>query len=180
MKNLAAYLGVDLPISYRVNQVAVTERMPRIVDTIVGVSTGLLTLKQSANGTVLIGGGWQGIGNLDRGGYQIVSDNLIGNMRLAKYAAPGLADARIVRTWLGLEAHVPDFMPLVGDLPGVDNAFIIGCVRGGFTIGPMMGMLMAQYILGQQPEMPIFDPSRSIESEPGSQAEETLTGERVL
>lgn len=178
MKQLAGFLDVDLPIAFRVNQVAVTERMPRVVETIVGVASGLLTLKQSANGTVLIGGGWQGIGDLERGGYQVVPDNFIGNMRLARFAAPKLADARIVRTWLGLEAHVPDFMPLVGDLPGVANAHIIGCVRGGFTISPMMGMLLAQHILGREPEMPIFDPSRPIHAEPGSQAHDAALGEK--
>jgi glycine/D-amino acid oxidase-like deaminating enzyme len=65
-----------------------------------------------------------------------------------------------VRTWLGLEAHVPDMMPLVGAIPGIDEAYVIGAVRGGYTIGPFMGRLLGQRILGQEPEMPIFDPGR--------------------
>jgi glycine/D-amino acid oxidase-like deaminating enzyme len=176
MKELAAMLGVDLPIGFRVNQVAVTERMPQVVDTIVGVASGLLTLKQSSNGSVLIGGGWQGIGDLERGGHQLVPENLIGNLRLAQYAAPALAEARVVRVWMGLEGHVPDMMPLVGDLPGVPDAYIIGCVRGGFTISPLMGKLLAQHVLGAEPDMPIFDPSRPMHAEPDGQAAESPTG----
>ena len=69
--------------------------------TVVGVASGLLSLKQFANGTVLIGGGWQGIGDPERGGAEIIPDNLIGNLRLARYAIPTLSGGRIVRAWLG-------------------------------------------------------------------------------
>lgn len=171
LRPLAAMLGVDLPIGFRVNMVSVTERAPKVVGRIIGVATGLLTLKQSANGTVLIGGGWQGRGSAERGGYEIIPDNLVGNLRLASFAVPALADVRVVRTWLGCEAHAPDLMPLAGDLPGVEDAFIIGCVRGGYTISPFIGLLMAQHILGREPEMPIFDPARPMAVEPGSQAD---------
>jgi glycine/D-amino acid oxidase-like deaminating enzyme len=53
-------------------------------------------------------------------------------------------------------------MPLVGELPGFPDAYVIGAVRGGFTTGPYMGKLLAQRILGHEPEMPLFDPARAI------------------
>lgn len=65
-----------------------------------------------------------------------------------------------MRTWLGFEANVPDMMPLAGALPGIADAFVIGCVRGGYTIGPYMGELLSQLILGREPEMPLFSPGR--------------------
>lgn len=170
---LCKMIGVDIPVGFRVNQVAVTERTERLLTRIMGVASGLLTLKQSANGSMLIGGGWQGKGSQERGGYELVPENLIGNLRLAAFAVPALAKSRIVRTWLGLEAHVPDMMPLVGALPDKDNAFIIGCVRGGYTISPCMGELLAQTILGQEPDLPIFDPAREFVLEAGSQADPT-------
>ncbi len=169
LNDALGHFGIQIPLNCRVNQVAVTERTRPILGSILGVATGLLTLKQASNGSVLIGGGWQGIGDSERGGVGIIPENLIGNLRLAAYAVPELAKSRIVRTWLGLEANVPDFMPLVGPLPGVDDAFVIGCVRGGFTIGPYMGQLLAQRILGNEPEMPLFDPARVI-STPASVA----------
>jgi glycine/D-amino acid oxidase-like deaminating enzyme len=168
---LVSLLGLEIPIGYRINQVSVTERVEPLLKRIIGVASGLLTLKQSENGTVLIGGGWQGGGNLERGGHDIVPENLIGNLRLAAFAVPALRRARIVRTWLGLEAHVPDLMPLVGPLPGMENAFVIGCVRGGYTISPYMGQLLADRILEREPEMPLFDPGRRFLLEPGSQAD---------
>jgi glycine/D-amino acid oxidase-like deaminating enzyme len=42
----------------------------------------------------------------------------------------------------------------------VDNAYILGCVRGGYTIGPYMGRLVGDLILGNEPELPLFDPKR--------------------
>jgi len=154
--------GLHVPITCRVNQVSVTERMPLIMHTVLGIATSLLTLKQSKNGTVLIGGGWQGKGDPQRGGYEILPENLVGNLRLAAYVVPALRDARIVRTWLGVEGNTADVMPLVGDIPGAPDAYVIGCVRGGYTIGPYMGTLLAQYILGKEPEMPLFDPARAV------------------
>jgi glycine/D-amino acid oxidase-like deaminating enzyme len=154
--------GIRIPVACRVNQVSVTERMPPIMNTVLGIATSLLTLKQSTNGTVLIGGGWQGKGDPQRGGYEILPENLVGNLRLASYVIPALRNARIVRTWLGVEGKSADVMPLVGDVPGATGAYIIGCVRGGFTIGPYMGKLLADYILGREPEMPLFDPSRAV------------------
>lgn len=162
--------GVDIPVECRVNQVSVTERLPRVVNTILGVASGLLTLKQSTNGTVLIGGGWQGRGDPTGSGTEVIPENLIGNLRLAHWAIPALRQARIVRTWLGLEGASPDWMPLVGEIPGAPDAYVIGCVRGGYTIGPWMGTLLAQRILGQEPAMPLFDPARVVVPSPAAPA----------
>jgi glycine/D-amino acid oxidase-like deaminating enzyme len=157
---LAAMLGVSLPVAWRINQVSVTERSPFFVRAMVGHATGLLTLKQADNGTVLIGGGWQGEGDPNDGRSALVPEHLIGNLRLARCTVPALAGTRLVRTWHGFEAHAPDFMPLVGPLTAAGDVFVIGCVRGGYTIGPYMGQLLAQAILGQEPERPLFDPCR--------------------
>jgi glycine/D-amino acid oxidase-like deaminating enzyme len=161
MKPAAALLGLDLPVRVRVNTVSVTERGPRLVNAVVGHATGLLTLKQKPNGTVLIGGGWQGRGTPQEGRGEVDPDTLLPNLRLAQYAVPGLAAFRVLRAWTGFEANVPDFYPLAGAAPGVPDAFLLGCVRGGYTIGPCIGRLMGDLILDREPELPLFDPGRS-------------------
>ncbi len=159
---MLAWFGHDIAVECGVDMVSVTESMPPILRTVISVASGLLSLKQKANGTVLIGGGWKGIGDIDRGGVEVIPANLIGNLRLAHYTIPGLAKARVVRTWLGLDANTADFMPLVGPVPRAEGAFVIGCIRGGYTIGPYMGWLLAERILGRDPEMPLFDMSRFV------------------
>lgn len=166
---MLAWFGHDIDVECGVDMVSVTESMRPILRTVISVASGLLSLKQKANGTVLIGGGWKGIGNIDRGGVEIIPANLIGNLRLAHYTIPWLAEARVVRTWLGLDANTPDFMPLVGPVPGAKGAFVIGCIRGGYTIGPYMGWLLAERILGREPEMPLFDMSRFVSDRPSGE-----------
>lgn len=160
MEKMLAWFGVTIPIHTRINQLVVTERMRPVMNTVIGVANGGLSLKQFANGTVLIGGGWQGIGDLEQGGVGFVPQNLIGNIRLARYCVPGIGEARVLRSWLGVESRTDDKLPLLGDIPGVDDAYVIGCVHSGFTSGPIAGRVLAQHILGQRPELPLFDPGR--------------------
>ena len=155
-----ALLGLDLPVQARINTVSVTERAPPLVGTVIGHATGLLTLKQKPNGTVLIGGGWQGRGTPQEGRGEIVTDTLLANLRLAQFAVPALANLRVVRSWTGFDAAVPDFYPLAGGLPGIPRGYVLACVRGGYTIGPYIGQLMGDLILGREPELPLFDPAR--------------------
>jgi sarcosine oxidase, subunit beta len=156
----AAMLGLRLALRVRVNTVCVTERAPPLVHAVIGHATGLLTLKQKENGTVLIGGGWQGRGVPETGRGEVVGDTLLTNLRLAQFALPEVAALRVVRAWTGFEPNVDDFYPLAGAVPGVSGAFVLGCVRGGYTIGPYIGRLMGELMLGREPEMPLFDPGR--------------------
>jgi glycine/D-amino acid oxidase-like deaminating enzyme len=165
LQGMAGWLGIDLPIKVLINQLVVTERLPPVMRTVLGVASGLLSLKQYENGTVLIGGGWQGIGDRDRGGLAVKPDSFLGNVRLAAHTIPALRDARVVRAWLGLEAETADALPAIGPVPGVPDAWIIGSVHSGYTSGPYMGRLLAQAICGQVPELPLFPIDRLLTQE---------------
>lgn len=156
LQDMAAWLGVDLPIKVLVNQLVVTERMAPVMRTVLGVASGLLSLKQYANGSVLIGGGWQGIGDRARGGVAVRPENFLGNVRLAAHTVPALREARVLRSWLGLEAETADALPAIGPIPGIDDAWIIGSVHSGYTSGPYMGRILAQAVLGEALELPLF------------------------
>jgi glycine/D-amino acid oxidase-like deaminating enzyme len=161
LEEMAAWFGLRLPVKVLINQLAVTERMPPVMRTVLGIASGLLSLKQYPNGTVLIGGGWQGRGGRHDGrGDAFVPDNLIGNIRLAAFVVPALRRARIVRAWLGLEAETADALPVLGPLPGVPDGWIIGSVHSGYTSGPFMGTLLADAILGREPALPLFPVDR--------------------
>lgn len=160
LEKMLGWFGHAIPIRCLVNQLAVTETMPRVMGSVVSIANGLLSLKQFANGSVLIGGGWQGEGNIHEGGTRVIPENLRGNLRLAQHVVPRLAQAQILRVWLGLESETPDAMPLIGALTARDDAFVIGCVHSGFTSGPYMGRLLAERILGGAPDLGAFDPRR--------------------
>lgn len=166
LETMLAWLGFRVPVKCLVNQLVVTERMRPVMRSVVGIANGLLSLKQFENGTVLIGGGWQGIGDPVRGGVEAIPDNLIGNIRLARHAIPALGETRVVRIWLGLESETADAMPMIGPLPGLEDAYVIGCVHSGYTSAPCMGRLLAERILGHEPEMALFDPARLMQPAP--------------
>jgi glycine/D-amino acid oxidase-like deaminating enzyme len=156
LEPMAAWLGVRLPISTKINQLVVTERLPPVMSSVLGVASGLLSLKQYENGTVLIGGGWQGIGDRERGPIAVQPENFIGNVRLAAHTIPALRAARVVRSWLGLEAETADALPAIGPVPGVHGAWMIGSVHSGYTSGPYFGRLLAQAVLGEALDLPLF------------------------
>jgi sarcosine oxidase subunit beta len=162
LEPLLAMLDIDIPVKTLVNQLIVTERIPPVIQSVLSIANGLLSMKQFANGSVLIGGGWQGVGDRVRGGVETLPDNLIGNLRLAQHVIPALAKARVARIWLGLESETADAMPMIGALPGLPDAWVIGCVHSGYTSGPYMGKLLAQAMLGEEPELPLFDPARLV------------------
>lgn len=156
LEPMAGWLGVRLPIRTLVNQLAVTERSRTVMRTVVGVASGLLSLKQLANGTVVIGGGWQGIGDRVQGGVALEPERLIGNVRLACHAIPALAGTRLVRAWAGLEAETADAMPAVGPLPGHPDAWVCGSVHSGYTSGIYIAQLLAQRMLDRPTALPLF------------------------
>lgn len=159
---VAAMLGVAIPISLDVNMVSVTEPARPTIGCIVTHARGILTLKQVANGSCLIGGGWQGIGSIADSRKDIDHDQLVHNLRLAMRVIPGLAQLNVLRSWAGYEGVTPDSYPYLGRLPGHDNVYLAACARGGFTLGPLLGTLLGELILTDRPSRPItiFDPAR--------------------
>lgn len=173
---MLAWLGVALPIKVLVNQLCVTERVRPVMRTQVGIASGLLSLKQYPHGTVVIGGGWQGRGDRAANTSSLVTASVVGNVRLACHAIPALRDARLVRAWTGFEAETDDAMPAVGPVPGVPDAYVCGSIHSGYTSGPYIAKLLAQRILGHEPERPLFPIDRLLpahSAQPSSQASVT-------
>lgn len=166
LEDMVAWLGIDLPIKVLANQLSVTERLRPVMRTVLGIASGLLSLKQFPNGTVVIGGGWQGIGDRQRGGVSVIPERLIGNARLACHAVPALRDARLVRAWVGLEAETADALPAAGPVPGVPEAYVCGSVHSGYTSGPCIARLLAEQILGREPDLPLFPIERLLGARP--------------
>jgi glycine/D-amino acid oxidase-like deaminating enzyme len=69
---------------------------------------------------------------------------------------------RITHRWAGIFGLVPDFMPVVGRLPGEDRVWVAGGYSGhGNVLGLACGELVAGAIIGHDHELlPLFDPAR--------------------
>ncbi|HEX5370407.1 MAG TPA: glycine oxidase ThiO, partial [Dehalococcoidia bacterium] len=63
---------------------------------------------------------------------------------------PSLATAKQRRAWAGLRPGSPDEMPIMGRLPGWDNAWVsTGHLRNGILLAPVSGHMLARTIRGE-------------------------------
>lgn len=154
---LAKTLGFQLPLSNRAIQIVTTEACAPFIEHLIYHSEWRLTLKQSANGNVLIGGGWPA--SIDRifGRPAPVRDSIHGSLWVARHVVPGIADLQLIRSWAGRNVYTPDGLPLIGAVPGHDGLFLAVCNSYGFTIAPLCGLHLAEQIAGRTPS---FDPGR--------------------
>ena len=159
---VAAMLGVDLPLMVDVNMLTITEPAPPVLDRVVTHMGGLLSLKQYANGTCMIGGGWQGRGSLASGEKDIDHVRLLHNLTTAARVVPALRNLGIQRCWSGFESVAPDALPVLGPLPGHRNVFIATGARGGYSLGPALGRVVAELATTGTASVPAepFDPAR--------------------
>lgn len=159
-QELLAQLGLDVALGCRVSQVVVTDRAGPMLRPMLGVVRDTLSLKQLRNGCVLIGGGWQGRTDAARRRGEVLPDVLVGNVRLAHHVLPALGSVRVVRSWVGHEARAADLRPMVGALPGLPDAYVIGAIHTGYTLGPYLAELLADRIVGRDTAHPLFPPDR--------------------
>ncbi len=159
---LTAMLGAFLSLYVDVNMLAVTEPSAPLIDRVVTHIGGVLSLKQHPNGTVLIGGGWQGRGSFDAGTREVDYLRWVQNLRLAAEVVPGLEALRVNRVWAGYEAVTSDALPILGRVPGHGQAYVAAAARGGYHMGPVQGFLLSEMILTGETSIPIdlFDPAR--------------------
>ena len=123
---------------------------------------GILTLKQVANGTCLIGGGWQGAGDLGSDRKDIDYESALHNIRLAISVIPKIKSLTLARQWSGFEGVTPDSCPYLGALPGLPDAFIVACARGGWTLAPILSLMLSELMLDGDTTLAhsLFDPAR--------------------
>ncbi len=65
--------------------------------------------------------------------------------------APGLADATFSEARVGYRPFTPGFLPIIGEVPGVKGLLLAnGLGASGLTVGPFLGLQLAQLALGEQ------------------------------
>jgi sarcosine oxidase, subunit beta len=153
---IAARLGEPVPLEVIAPMLMITARMPRFVSPVVGAQGRTLSFKQYDNGTVLIGGGYRGRPDRDRNRTDLDFGKLAENAQTAAALFPVMQQAQIMRAWAGIEARMPDDIPVIGPSstsPGVFHAF--GFSAHGFQLGPAVGRVMAELVTTGRTNVPI-------------------------
>lgn len=150
--DVAKMVGIALPIEGHPIQVTVTERVSPIVRHLVYFAGGKLSLKQAANGSLLIGGGWPSTQDPVTGELFADLRSLSANLAVALRVVPDLRDVLVLRTWPAIVNGTADWRPVIGEIPGTPGFYIAMFPWMGFTAAPIAARLVTQLILGRKPD----------------------------
>ena len=153
---IAAALGEPVPLEVIAPMLMITARVPAFLKPVVGSAGRTLSFKQFENGTVLIGGGHRGKAYPDENRTDLDWQRLAINAETVYDLFPVMRKAQIVRAWAGIEARMPDDIPVIGPSStseGVFHAF--GFSAHGFQLGPACGALMAELVTTGRSNLPI-------------------------
>lgn len=147
----------------RKGHLAITDRYPGFVRHVL-VELGYLKSAHSVNtdsvafnaqprrtGQVLLGSSRQYADTRD-----IESAMLARMLRRCEEYMPGLSDLTVIRTWTGFRAATPDKLPLIGPTGADPRLYLATGHEGlGITTSLATGRLVADRILGREPEIPM-------------------------
>lgn len=139
---LARHLHAPVPVRPIRGQMIAFGGMRTPVQHVVWGPEGYLVPR--ANGLVFAGATVEDVGFRRR-----TTKKGVRRMRLmAARLVPQLGSAQVHFDWAGLRPGTPDDLPLIGPIPGYENAFAAtGHYRQGILLGPLTGQLVARGIL---------------------------------
>lgn len=153
---IAAMVGEPVPLDVIAPMLMITARVPHFIDPVVILRNRKLSFKQFLNGTVMIGGGHLAKAYPDENATVLDWRKLAESARTVWELFPVMRSTVIVRAWAGIEARMPDDIPVIGPSKTSENFYHqFGFSAHGFQLGPVVGALMADLILGGATNMPI-------------------------
>jgi D-hydroxyproline dehydrogenase subunit alpha len=141
-------VGLDLPVTGTVQQVIVTEPAPMMTRHLIALANRHLSLKQQASGGFLIGGGWFGNFDPGTGRTQALRRSIEGNLSVCAQVLPVLHGLTFIRCWTGVNSAI-DRAPILGEAPGLPG-FFNAVAANGYTLGPVIGRITADAVLGRE------------------------------
>lgn len=153
---LAAMVGEPVPLDVIAPMLMITARVPHFIDPVIILRGRKLSFKQFRNGTVLIGGGHLGKAYPDGNATVLDWKKLAESARTVWELFPVMRSTTVVRAWAGIEARMPDDIPVIGPSKVAENLYHqFGFSAHGFQLGPGVGALMADLIATGATNAPI-------------------------
>ncbi len=158
---LAATLGVGIPVSAEPLHMNVTEPTRDFLPHLLQHAELALTMKQLKTGQLLIGGGWPARFSDGQPTPTVMAESLIGNLALARHLVPGIEALQVQRTWAGINTMV-DLTSVIGEVDASPGVFLAIPGDAGYTLAPYCARLVVDQMCGRSPEFPLelFSPRR--------------------
>jgi hydrogen cyanide synthase HcnC len=148
--DLAATANLQCPVFPVRGQIVLTQALPQGLRAC--ISTSGCYIAQKLHGEVLIGSTTERVG-FD---VSVTPEGIASLCRGAVRALPLVRFVGIKRVWAGLRPGTEDELPILGPAPGIEGYVnATGAFRTGIVAAPMTARLVAQCVVGEEPEMPL-------------------------
>jgi sarcosine oxidase, subunit beta len=157
---LAALVGLPLPLDLHALTILATARVPPLVGQLVQHAGERLSLKQTAEGNVLVGGGWRSRLHLVDGEIDtdrrpaLVYGAIAGNAAVAARIVPAVAALHAIRIWTGVVGVTFDNVPFLGEAPDSPGLYV-ATAGNAFTLGPTLARLASELVLEGAASFPL-------------------------
>ena len=169
---IAARMGLNIPLYLAPLMMSVTDRTAPFLPYLIQHAGKRLSMKQTDDGNVVVGGGWAsapqrmadgpeaGMPDLDAPP-RLVLDNLRANLAVAAGVMPCLRGRSLIRSWTGMTCISADQLPIVGEVPAAPGLYV---AAGGsmFTLGPLLARMLARAMVEgtMPPDIALFSAAR--------------------
>jgi sarcosine oxidase subunit beta len=148
---LSTQAGEPVPLVARGPQMAVTEPVPYVFSTSMGVYTSVkkesVYYRQVARGNIVLGGGPPGPADPVTRRASVLPENTVAQLAQFVRMVPAMRPLQVIRVWSGVESYLPDSEPIIGPSSKVDGLFYaFGFSGSGFQIGPGVGETLAELL----------------------------------
>lgn len=126
----------------------VTEPFPYLIGPSVQAIDGSVIFRQIPRGNIILAGYPRTAADAQANRAPVPPLKTLAAMKALARVAPMLAQCHVIRVWSGIEAYLPDMIPVIGPsetTPGLFHAF--GFCGHGFQIGPGVGLCLSEMIL---------------------------------
>jgi sarcosine oxidase subunit beta len=157
---IANTVGIDVPVVPHVDEALVTEAQPHMFWQMLGTAAADFYGHQTSHGSFVFGGTSGMADFIEKSDGVPPTDSITASATCRGIMGyfPALRDAKIVRTWAGWLDICADKVPVidaVAEVPGLILA--CGFSGHGFGIGPGVGKLLSQLIMGRQTEVDLHE-----------------------
>ena len=135
MPEIGRMIGVTIPVVPSRGQVITTERTRPVLNRPVG------SLRQTEDGTIIIGVSYQFIGPELRVAY----DDMTRNAQRALRLFPALRNLNVIRLWAGLRPYTVDGLPILGPVGHLKGVFL-ATGHSGMTLAQVTGKVICDLV----------------------------------
>jgi sarcosine oxidase subunit beta len=153
---VAEWFGESAPVVPAGPPQFVTDAVPYFMRPSVQAVDGSVIFRQTPQGHIVVAGYPRGSSDPVANRAPVDPRRTLAAMGHLLRAVPGLHGATLLRVWSGIEAYLPDMLPVIGPsgtTPGLWHAF--GFCGHGFQLGPGVGAVLADLLLGGRTATPL-------------------------